>query len=1193
MAITQLDLAKILAPDASAAVRKKGQAYYRAGRVGQLLYTQDTVLTTVQGTSSYKVAIGAVDESTSDVSLSALCTCPYFESGEICKHIWATVLKIQRTPKAIEVLGLHEARDIVLDPVEPDELAGYESAEEFDDEYSPETMGRGTASLHDSANGVAGRSTAKGNASDLAWLERMKALTSKSFDDAPGTTKWPPEKQVVYLIDPQQTLRGEGVVVNIATRQRKRNGEWGKMQSRSISESEIRQLPEATDRRIFTVIHGVKSAQSSNRYGYGYGYRSGYDGYMPRITLAIDIQRLAVELIARTGRCFMLGEGDSISPDDRPLRWDDGEPWKLKLAIERDDEHDGHGEHGRQRNGHSMNGSAKGAKRRYVLRGYFERGSERLDMHEPRLLTAGGLLFGRDNTVAALHEDTPFGWVLFLRQQGEVSVGEDHVSHLLEHVLIAPRVPELALPDELHIERVTTPPKPRIRIYQPTPKRWQYSYSHSSPNELHSQLSFEYDEEIIDSSNVQAGVFRRDELRYIERDHQAEQAARERAIQAGFRAPSQSAAEDGAELVIVQSKLIKAVNALVSEGWHVEAEGALYRQGGSVSFDIRESGIDWFEMEGEANFDGQIVGLPTLLKSLRKGEKFIPLGDGSFGVLPEEWIARYGTLSSMGRVDEEGRIKLHSAQIGLIDALIEQMPEVSFDAQVARAREKLKSFTKIRPRKSPRGFTGTLRPYQQDGLGWMHFLRTMGFGGCLADDMGLGKTVQVLALLEQRRQQRVRDKGKTPPSLVVVPRSLLHNWRSEATRFTPKLRVLDHTGNERHAPSASDNLKSPDELTAEAVAHFDEYDLILTTYGTLRRDVKALKDVRFDYVILDEAQAIKNAETVSAKAARLLQADHRLALSGTPIENHLGELWSLFEFLNPGMLGHNEKWITRSNGQRSSDAGESGGEVCTHDLVARAIRPYILRRTKQQVASDLPEKTEQTLYCELKPAQRKLYDELRDYYRASLMSKVESVGLGRSKIMVLEALLRLRQAACHPALIEGKYEKSPSAKIDALMPQLLEVTAEGHKALVFSQFTSFLAILRKQLDAEKVRYAYLDGRTRKRADRVHEFQEDPDCKLFLISLKAGGLGLNLTAAEYVFLLDPWWNPAVEAQAIDRAHRIGQTRNVFAYRLIARDTVEEKVLELQQSKRELAESIIRADANLIRSLTVDDLRVLLS
>lgn len=539
------------------------------------------------------------------------------------------------------------------------------------------------------------------------------------------------------------------------------------------------------------------------------------------------------------------------------------------------------------------------------------------------------------------------------------------------------------------------------------------------------------------------------------------------------------------------------------------------------------------------------------------------LDDGSYGLLPEGLLSRYGTLFQFGKAEGD-HLRYSKSQTGLLDVFLAEREEIKVDETFQRARERLRSFDGIRPRQQPAGFQGELRGYQCEGLGWMEFLAQLGWGGCLADDMGVGKTAQVLALIEYRRQQGAG------PSLVVVPRSLIYNWKNEAARFTPHLAVLDHSVANRSRDAAV----------------FSQYNLVLTTYGLLRRDVLDFKDFVFDYAILDEAQAIKNSSSESAKAARLLTANHRLTLSGTPIENHLGELWSLFEFLNPGMLGG------ASALQGTSSALRNPGEE-TRRLLARAVRPFILRRTKEQVARELPEKSEQTIYCELDPPQRKLYDELRDYYRVSLLGRIERNGFRRSKIQILEALLRLRQAACHPGLIDKKHAGESSAKLDTLLPQLEEVLSEGHKALVFSQFTSMLAILRGHLDSKKTTYEYLDGSTRDRQSHVERFQDDPDCKLFLISLKAGGLGLNLTAADYVFLLDPWWNPAVEMQAIDRTHRIGQTRPVFAYRLIARDTVEEKVLELQSSKKDLAEAIITESNGFLAGLQREDLELLLS
>jgi SNF2 family DNA or RNA helicase len=673
-------------------------------------------------------------------------------------------------------------------------------------------------------------------------------------------------------------------------------------------------------------------------------------------------------------------------------------------------------------------------------------------------------------------------------------------------------------------------------------------------------LGFDYDGQNV-FHNTPGNVYDQERRRLIRRDLAFESAARRRMIQIGFRTINNNG---DANTELYADQLPKVVRSLTQEGWEIEAEGKLYRTAEKLKIEVK-SGVDWFELDGSAIFGEAKISLPQLLRAIQQGESMVKLDDGSLGVLPEEWMKKYGLLAGLGDLQDK-HLRFTRPQGGLLDALLAGEPAVSVDAVFARFRQELRDFSGIAAAEPPPSFTGKLRVYQSEGLGWLLFLERFGFGGCLADDMGLGKTIQVLALLEVRREQRPNGKENLP-SLVVVPRSLVFHWKREASAFAPKLRILDHTGATR--------LKPGD--------HFADYDVVLTTYGTLRRDALQFKDQHFDYCILDEAQAIKNSGTLSAKAVRLLRADHRLAMSGTPVENHLGELWSLFEFLNPGMLG---SVSIMANAGRSSDEE-------TRAFLRKAFRPFILRRTKSQVATELPEKTEQTLYCDLESDDRKLYNELRDYYRSRLLKRDPSGAPGQFKLQVLEALLRLRQVACHPGLVDKRRIEKGSAKVDTLLAQLDQVLEENHKVLVFSQFTSLLAIVRARLDVAEIRYAYLDGRTRDREARVEQFQKDPNTKLFLISLKAGGVGLNLHAAEYVYLLDPWWNPAVEAQAIDRAHRIGQTRQVFAYRLIARDTVEEKVLELQNAKRDLADAIISADNSVVRNLTREDLELLLS
>lgn len=572
------------------------------------------------------------------------------------------------------------------------------------------------------------------------------------------------------------------------------------------------------------------------------------------------------------------------------------------------------------------------------------------------------------------------------------------------------------------------------------------------------------------------------------------------------------------------------------------------------------SGIDWFEMTGEARFGDITVALTDLLAGAEDGSPLVELPDGSFGVLGADWDA-FETLAALGR-PHRGKLRFSRSQGAILDHLLRDL-DVEADEAFGKMRDSLRRFDRIRPVETPGGFRGELREYQKEGLSWMTFLAEFGFGGCLADDMGLGKTVQVLALLVARR----KSEGAAPkPTLLVVPKSVIFNWKTEASRFAPEITILDYTG--PHRPKAT--LRSRTE------------DVWLTTYATMRQDIGALRNIAFSYVILDESQAIKNAASDTAKAVRLLQADHRLALSGTPIENHLGELKSLFDFLNPSLFGPSRVMPTALGAEDRA-------------LVARMVRPFLLRRTKAKVAPELPDRIEQVIKVKLSAEERAVYNRVLLAARADVLGAVEAKGLARSKLHVLTALLRLRQAACHSRLVGGR-SQDVGAKVLELIDRLQQLREERNKALVFSQFTEFLGIVRDALPPE-LPHLYLDGRTRDRESLVKEFQSESGPPVFLISLKAGGVGLNLTAAGYVFLLDPWWNPAVEAQAIDRAHRIGQKNSVIAYRLVAEDTIEEKILLLQEKKRDLFKSIVSEDGagdeSLLRSLTREDLEAILS
>ncbi len=615
--------------------------------------------------------------------------------------------------------------------------------------------------------------------------------------------------------------------------------------------------------------------------------------------------------------------------------------------------------------------------------------------------------------------------------------------------------------------------------------------------------------------------------------------------------------------------LLSEIPKLTAAGYEVYGEADLLsakvsRAVPTIAFRV-SSEIDWFDVDAVVSFGDTQISLKEVRKAVKRRERFVKLADGSLGAIPEAWLEKYRYLFSMSEEAEGDGLKISASQITLLDQLLSDDEIMEADAEFQRRREHLRGFEHIAPTLMPQNIQGTLRPYQKAGVDWLHFLHDYGFGGCLADDMGTGKTFTTLAFL----QSLAESHHATAATLLVLPRSLIFNWEREAAKFTPQLRLLNHA----HGGRAKD------------IALFDEYDLVLTTYGVLIRDAELMRAHRFHYVVLDEAQAIKNPLSQSAKAVRLLQADHKLSLTGTPVENSTIELWSQFAFLNPGLLGSFEHFRTEFAG-----AIEKNQDEVAAAFLRKLVHPFILRRTKDQVAPELPPRTEEILEVEMEPGQKKLYEKTRDFYRDQILGIVDTGGVGDARMKILEGLLRLRQIANHPRLVEPD-TRAVSGKFERLLETLETLRAEGHKALVFSQFVSMLTLVREALDARKIPYAYLDGQTQDRQGRVDDFQNNPDLPFFLISLKAGGVGLNLTAADYVIHIDPWWNPAVEMQATDRTHRIGQTRPVFVYKLITRDTVEEKILLLQDRKRALVSQLISTETSFFKSLTKQDIELL--
>jgi superfamily II DNA or RNA helicase len=1100
-----MSLAARLANEFTSTIRGRGHNYFLRRRVHIRSGSDRELTAEVRGSyENYDVGLHWADG-----TLLAWCDCPYFESNGFCKHIWATILAADAQGYLSSAASAKNLELDFADDPDSSEEGEYDALNLDDDEEE-----------EDSFSQSAGRWTLPTLAPrPPAWQTQLAEIVALPVED---TGTWPAKRQIHYVVDVPASNTRACLALSLAEADYK-DGAVTRSGALKLKRAQIQHLPLVEDREILTTLTGG----ANQYYGWTYG---GYDPVADSYSLTSALAGMIFERIVRTGRCVLqLGQ----KPSERlPLAWDEGGAWAFALEV--------------RRRGHEG----------WTVAGVLWRAGERMNLTDASLIAPGGFVFAQDR-VAPLAADAPFQWISYLRRTGAIEVPEEDKDAMLSALLASAALPVLDLPEELRYEEVPFQPRPHLHIHaaERTPHK---------AGRLNAELSFDYNGRLVPESAPARGFYDAAERRLLRRDSDAEKAASAMLGELGAKF-QRSFPDPNPSWKIAPTKLPRVVGALVVAGWHIEADGKVFRRPGAFHMEV-SSGVDWFELHGSVDYGESRAKLPALLAALRKGENMVRLDDGTYGVMPEEWLRRFGMLAGLG-TPEDGHIRFRRSQAGLLDALLASEPEATCDETFSRMREQLRLFQGVEAATQPDGFVGHLRDYQREGLGWMDFLRRFSFGGCLADDMGVGKTAQVLALLETRRGMRAAGEP-LGPSLVVVPKSLVFNWKQEAERFAPQLRVLDYTGLDR---------KGDD---------FAEYDLILTTYGTLRRDALRMKDVKFDYVVLDEAQAIKNAATESAKAARLLHASHRLALSGTPVENHLGELWSLFEFLNPGMLGAAS--VFKLAGGSARDPGEE-----TRTMLAQALRPFILRRTKQQVARELPAKTEQTLYCEMDAVQRKLYNELRQHYRQSLLSRVETEGLAKSKIQVLEALLRLRQAACHPGLLDAKRLGEGSAKLDVLLDQLREVIDEGHKALVFSQFTSLLSIVRNRLEGAGIVYEYLDGSTRDRQARVERFQNDAACPLFLISLKAGGLGLNLTAAEYVFLLDPWWNPAVEAQAVDRAHRIGQTRQVFAYRLIARDTVEEKVLELQKTKRDLAAAIIGENNSVIGNLRREDLELLLS
>ena len=694
--------------------RERGRDYFHLKRVTLGEGDAWHVAATVRGSQLYDVDLAREDD-----EIQAWCTCPHCSDDfKPCKHIWATLIAAE-SRRYLGGNGVRTPRHLTLVP--PDEREDDLEDEEWSETpraFPPSRPRNDVTSFKPPS-----RQTRQPTP---AWKETLSRLHSTTQQTpAIRSEALPPGHEIVYVVDIQASRAGHGLVLEVATRNRKKDGEWSKPKGRRFSRSEIERLPEPADRQAMAILAGGREQVTSYYSGLGY-----YDTAPARLALAHALGEALLPTLCATGRCLVR----ESEPDGsmRPLRWDDAGPWEFWLRMTPDD-----------------------TGKTYAISGEFRRAGERLAMETPLLLLSGGLIFWEDR-VAPLVDFGAFQWIAHLRQQGKVLVPAKQQQEFLAELLRLPDLPRLDLPEEMRYEEVTPAPRPSLTIKRREGRRYM---SDRDQNWLIGALSFEYDGHVVAARSPERSVFEPDKRRLLLRDSAAERSFEARLEQVGFHRRTEYGQAETLELPA--RNLPKAARALIQEGWRVEAEGKLYREAGDFRIEVT-SGIDWFELHGGATFGEQEVPLPTLLAALKRGDGLVPLGDGGFGLLPEEWLKKYVTLAGVG-TPEGDHLRFGRTQVGLLDILLAEQPEARFDKRFEQARERLRQFQGVTPADPPAGFQGELRGYQREGLGWLHFLREFGFGGCLADDMGLGKTIQVLALLEGRRELRAAPENFAGP----------------------------------------------------------------------------------------------------------------------------------------------------------------------------------------------------------------------------------------------------------------------------------------------------------------------------------------------------------------------------------------------------------------------------------------------
>jgi SNF2 family DNA or RNA helicase len=1069
-------------------IKARGAGYFRQRRVKIVsMVLRHEAFLKIKGSQTYDVRLRFDGFN----QLMMTCTCPNYKNGFNCKHIWASILEVDRhqffdQPSTTLVNLPQSGQGIGLKP--------------------GETHGQALIS----GDGQTHSKDRDSLAVRPAWMIQTKASSHKlepDFRKAPYVSEFsladPLPRVGIYGIDLDLTRTHKKWALRIFSRPRRKSGELGSLRSFTLNSEHIQFFENEVDRRILWTLIGISNA----------GAQNSYDGQFQKknyVFLDSQLMEMLVSELSSAGQFFLVTPEMQL----KPISYD---PMPVQIQLSLQSEAEGYSLHAKL-----MNQSVDNA---------IESSFIYLD---PYLLMGNRFLranFG------------DFGvWFDTFQTRAQIPIPQAEVDRFLEFFFNSASAPELTLPESLQINTKTEFQKVRLTLE-----------TASSMRSIQARVQFLYGQEYVDQNRQRPKVFEVSSRTMYHRDFESEQ----REVKKIRKESTPAGSSDQSQFLVTEEEMEALIEKAFGLGWEVLAFNRKLSPSQNYKANVT-SGIDWFDLSVKFEFGkGLSFGLPQLLQNLKAGQRFVTLADGSSGLIREEWVKKFGRMASLGAVEGD-QLRLTKVQALFFASELSDSKNFTSDRKFQSFQSIIEEINNLEAKNPSANFKGKLRAYQKAGLSWLNLMSKHEIGAILADDMGLGKTIQILASLV------AQPKAKT---LIVAPKSLVHNWVSEAEKFTPDLSFHNYTG--------------PDRMSRLA-AIGGEVDALVTTYHTLRLDIEFLKAKEFDYFILDEAHYIKNSESQAYMACRLIQARMKIALTGTPVENSLSDLFSILSIVTPGLI---------SDSLAGKYAKENNPDALR--ILSKSLRPFILRRTKDQVLRDLPAKTEQVLYCELSSSERKKYTELKNHYWNKLNGRIEQNGFAKSKFDILEALLRLRQAACHPGLLNKEFSPESSSKFDLLLEQLDNVLADGHKALIFSQFTSLLGLLEPLLKAKNIEFEYLDGRTNDRSTRVKNFQENPDIKVFLISLKAGGVGLNLTSADYVFILDPWWNPAAESQAIDRAHRIGQTKKVFAYKIIAKDTVEEKILALQEHKRVLASAIISSEKSLLKDLKFEDLRELFS